>query len=87
MQRSKPWGAALWSTWVLAQPGDTPAQVRQRLLERIVKACDGVVLVDSDDILHPNRVASARLALQHSDMVGCALRLVDTQGQALGIDL
>ena len=75
------------ATWVLAQPGDTPAQVRQRLLERIIKACDGVVLVDSDDILHPNRVAAARAALQHSDLVGCALRLVDADGRDSGFTL
>jgi len=78
-------GADLDATWVLASVGDSPAQVRQRVLERIVQAHDGVVLVDSDDVLHPSRVAAARSALQTSDLAGCALRIVDAQGQDLGL--
>jgi hypothetical protein len=73
------------ATWVPAFPGDTPAQVRQRAFERIVKTCDGVVLVDSDDILHDSRVAAAREALQMSDLAGCALRLVDHQGSDMDL--
>jgi hypothetical protein len=72
------------ATWVAAIPGETPAQVRQRALARIIESCDGVVLVDSDDVLHPSRVASARAALHASDLAGCALRLVDAQGRDLG---
>jgi hypothetical protein len=73
------------ATWVAAPSGDTPAQVRQRALARIVETCDGVVLVDSDDVLHPSRVASARAALQTSDLAACALRLVDPEGRDLGL--
>ena len=73
------------ATWVMAAPGETPAQIRQRAFTQIVKACDGVVLVDSDDVLHPSRVAAARVALETSELNGCALRLVDQQGQALGL--
>lgn len=73
------------AVWVMAAPGDTPAQIRQRGLEQIVECCDGVVLVDSDDLLHPRRVASARAALQTSDVAGCALRLVDEQGAEVGM--
>lgn len=73
------------ATWVMAAPGETPAQIRQRAFTQIVEACDGVVLVDSDDVLHPSRVAAARVALETSDLDGCALRLVDQQGQALGL--
>lgn len=75
------------ATWILVPSGDTPAQVRQRLLERLVETCDGIVLVDSDDVLHPNRVAAARSALQRSDLVGCTLRLVDVQGRDSGLTL
>lgn len=71
------------ATWVTAVPGDTPAQIRQQALERIVETCEGVVLVDSDDILHPSRVAAAREALSSSDLAGCALRLVDHEGADL----
>jgi hypothetical protein len=73
------------ATWVPAAPGDTPAQVRQRALEQLVETCDGVVLVDSDDILHPSRVASARESLKKNDLVGCALRLVDQSGGDVGM--
>jgi len=73
------------ATWIPAPPGDSPAQVRQRALEDIVTGYDAVVMVDSDDILHPTRIASARAALETSDLNGCALRLVDVQGQDLGL--
>jgi hypothetical protein len=39
--------------------------------------------VDSDDLLHPTRVEAARAALHSSDLVGCALRLVDQDGNDL----
>lgn len=73
------------ATWVPSAPGETPAQIRQRALERLVETCDGVVLVDSDDILHPSRVASARESLRTSDLAGCALRLVDQGGGAISL--
>ena len=78
-------GADAKAIWVAAAHGDTPAQIRQRALAQIVAACDGVVLVDSDDVLHASRVASARKALRSSDLAGCALRLVDHQGRDLGL--
>ena len=71
--------------WVRAVPGDSPAQVRQRALERLVECCDGVVLVDSDDLLHPCRIAAARKSLRTSDFTGCALRLVDQGGTDMGL--
>ncbi|MBK9306938.1 MAG: hypothetical protein IPM58_07600 [Nitrospira sp.] len=71
------------ATWVLSEPGDSPAQVRQRALERIVERYDGVVLVDSDDILHESRVAVARTDLQQGDLAGCALNLIDRTGTPL----
>jgi hypothetical protein len=78
-------GADPKATWVAAACGDTPAQVRQRALAQIVETCDGVVLVDSDDVLHASRVAGARAALEMSDLAGCALRLVDQRGRDLGL--
>lgn len=77
-------GASIKARWVAAASGETPAQIRQRVWSQIVRTCDGVVLVDSDDILHPSRVAAARAALQTSDLAGCALRLIDQQGGDLG---
>lgn len=72
------------ATWVIAERGETPAQIRQRAFEQITAVYDGVVLVDSDDILHPTRVAAARTALKSSDLNGCALRLIDQESRGLG---
>jgi len=76
-------GTHFEATWVSSARGDTPAQIRQRSLAQIVKTCDAVVLVDSDDILHESRVAAARSALDKAELYGCALRLVNQQGREL----
>mgnify|MGYP001243329255 CR=1 FL=1 len=80
-------GAEPEAAWVRGEPGDTPARIRQRAFERIVESCDALVLVDSDDVLHPTRIEAAREALKTSDLAGCALRLVDEGGAALGLTL
>jgi len=77
-------GAHLEAVWIPSQPDNTPARIRQRSLERIVEDFDAVVLVDSDDVLHPTRVAAARTALQTSDLAACALRMVDQHLRDLG---
>ncbi|MGA8151685.1 MAG: hypothetical protein WB952_12095 [Terriglobales bacterium] len=78
-------GSNLKANWVVADSGCTPAQIRQKVLSQIVETCSQVVLVDSDDLLHPSRVAAARESLKHSELAGCALRLVDQQGEDLGL--
>ena len=75
------------ATFVVADPGSTPAEVRQQALARIVDHYDAVVLVDSDDLLHPDRVAAARAWLDGTDVAACGLRLVDETGQPLGVSL
>jgi hypothetical protein len=77
-------GAHLETVWVPSEPDNTPAQIRQRSLAQIVEDFDAVVLVDSDDILHPTRVEAARAALQTSELAACALRLVDQHRHDLG---
>lgn len=77
-------GFDLKANWVVADSGATPALIRQQALDQIVGTCSGVVLVDSDDVLHPSRVAAARAALEASELAACALRLVDQQGKDLG---
>jgi hypothetical protein len=77
-------GSHVEAMWVPSRQNDTPARIRQRSLTRIAEKCDAVVLVDSDDVMHPSRVASARVALQSSDVTGCALRLVDEQMEDSG---
>lgn len=78
-------GGGMEANWVVPALGATPAQLRQEALARIVQNCSGVVLVDSDDVLHPSRVAAARADLKTCDLAGCALALVDQRGIDLGI--
>jgi hypothetical protein len=80
-------GAHLEAVWVPSRADNTPARIRQRSLAQIVEDFDAVILVDSDDILHPTRVAAAREVLQSSELAGCALRLVDKDRQDLGTTL
>lgn len=61
----------------------SPTQVRAGVLKRLVRAYDAIVLVDSDDVLQPDRVAAARVALQSCDVSACALRLIDEEGRVL----
>jgi hypothetical protein len=77
-------GRPIEAKWVEGTPGVTPAQIRQAALAQIVDSASEVVLVDSDDLLHPTRVAAARSALATSELAGCALRLVDQRGEDLG---
>jgi hypothetical protein len=63
----------------------TQAQIRQKAIETLVREYDAVVFVDSDDLLYPTRVESARKALETSDVSGCALRVIDEAGADLGI--
>lgn len=79
--------AALKPHWVMAQPGDTPTGVRQRAIEKLIPGYDAVIFVDSDDVLHPSRVAAARASLKNADVGACALRLVDEAGTHLGAAL
>lgn len=69
--------------WVPPEPGDTFATVRQRAWEAIGDRYEAVVLVDSDDVLHQQRVARAKRGLAGADVYACALRLIDADGSPL----
>ena len=71
--------------WLVAKHGSSIASVRQQALETIGERYETVILVDSDDVLYPNRVASAKAALQSYDVYACALDLIDEQGRELGL--
>jgi hypothetical protein len=75
------------ASFVVAEPGSTLAQVRQQAWTRIANQYDAVVLVDSDDLLHPDRVSAARAWLEGADVAACGLRLVDEAGRPLGMSL
>jgi hypothetical protein len=79
-------GAELDATWVVASAGATPAEIREQALARIAAKCSGVVLVDSDDRMHPTRVEAAKTSLQSSELTGCALCMINERGEALGRD-
>jgi hypothetical protein len=72
------------AVWIVGEAGDTPASLRSRALADLVRQHPAVVLVDSDDVLHASRVASAREALSECDVAGCALRLIGDRGDDLG---
>jgi hypothetical protein len=76
-------GSRVKVNWVTAPSKATPAQIRQQALSQIVESSSAVVLVDSDDLLHPSRVAAAREALGDSELAGCGLCLIDQQGKSL----
>lgn len=67
-----------------ARPGATPAALRQEALVPLCARVDAVVLADSDDVLHPHRVARARAALRGADAAASAMTLVDAGGAPLG---
>jgi hypothetical protein len=77
-------GGDVDAEWVSGLPDDTIASIRQRALEEVVRQHTAVVLVDSDDVLHPSRVATARAMLATCDVAGCALRIVDEHGRSAG---
>ena len=67
-------------TWVPASKGGTPAEVRQKALSRMLDSYDAVIFVDSDDVMHPSRVAGARVAIEDCELGACAMRLIDDRG-------
>lgn len=79
-------GSHVEAHWVETPAGSTPAQIRHRSLRQIVSEGYDVVLVDSDDVLHPCRVAAAREALNRTGLTACALEIVNEGGQRVGAE-
>lgn len=73
-------------TWVESDGRGPGAGIRVRIeaIQRMVRHYDGIVFVDSDDILFPDRLARARQDLERFDLAGCALEVVDREGAAVG---
>jgi glycosyltransferase involved in cell wall biosynthesis len=63
----------------------TPARIRECALQQLVNDYDAIVFVDSDDLLYPTRVESARKALEQYDVTACSLTIIDEAGSDLGI--
>lgn len=78
-------GRRLDAHFVNVSAGATPAEVRNQALAVVLNHCDAVALVDSDDILLPTRVEGALSAAEQCDLTACAMDLVDSDGDSLGI--
>lgn len=81
-------GTEFEAVWVSAPTNSTPASVRQAGIDRILTSevgYQGIVFVDSDDLLHATRVESARTQLLDSDVVGCAMEIVKEDSQSTGL--
>jgi hypothetical protein len=79
-------GGPIDARWVRDPGVSTPGSIRNLALRQMTASGCDVVLVDSDDILHPSRISAAREALRTSDLAGCALEIVDGNGQPLGTE-
>jgi hypothetical protein len=77
-------GGRVDAEWIPGHRDDTIGSIRQRALHALAGEHATVVLVDSDDVLHPTRVQTARAMLETCDVAGCALRLVDESGRSSG---
>ena len=70
--------------WMHAPRGASPSAIRQLAIERMASAYDAIIFVDSDDVMHPSRVAAARRMLRDAEVAACALRIIDGEGRDLG---
>lgn len=66
-----------------ADEGMSPARIRSTVLAELTSAYDGVVLLDSDDMLLPGRIAAAAAGLEVADVYASAMRLVDESGDPI----
>ena len=69
----------------VAAKNQSIAEFREHMLRQICDQYDAVVLVDSDDVLLPDRVLRAKEALQITDVYACAMRLIDRAGVDLNL--
>jgi len=72
-------------TFVQGKNNESNISLRQRAIEQIIEQYSGIVFVDSDDILDPTRVSAGRFSLEHYDVYGCAMKIIDERGSDLGI--
>lgn len=69
---------------ILNDKPEVKAHVRKKVFSEMLELYDGIVMVDSDDILKDSRIASARKDLSLYDVSGCAMDLVDSNTADLG---
>lgn len=69
--------------FVGADKGATPIGLRNCAMELMSATYDVVVFADSDDILESTRISSALRGLGNADIHGCALGLINGEGNDL----
>lgn len=69
-------------TYITRQIGESAASLRQRAIEQMIRRYEGIIFVDSDDILEPTRVEVAGKMLSTSDVGGCALSIINENGES-----
>ena len=63
--------------------GLSVAAARDVCLQQLASSYDQIILVDSDDLLLPERVARAKAGLRKADVYGCALELINAASEIL----
>src|SRR6476619_3930888 len=58
-------GKNLQPNWILPSNGETPTQIRIKAINELANSYPAVVFVDSDDLLDPSRIESARTSLEN----------------------
>jgi hypothetical protein len=71
--------------WLPVPPGTSKAALREQGIRQLTDQYPAIVFVDSDDLLAPERLASARAALLECDIAGCGLRIMDESARDLGV--
>lgn len=59
---------------------ESNVSLRQRVIGQMVEKYEGIVFLDSDDILLSSRISTACSALKHYDVYGCAMKIIDENG-------
>jgi hypothetical protein len=72
-------------TFLERKNNESNISLRQRAIEQMIQQFKGVIFVDSDDILAPTRVSAGRSSLEHYDVYGCAMKIIDERGADLRI--
>lgn len=72
-------------TCISSIPEETPVSLRSRVILEMVARYDAIIFTDSDDLLGPDRVSAAIRGVGSNDVYGCALGLMDVNGNDLGL--
>jgi hypothetical protein len=72
-------------TFIEREKNESNISLRQHAIEQMIENYNGIIFVDSDDILAETRVYAGRSSLEHNEVYGCAMKIIDERGVDLGI--